>query len=98
MPNGNRQSEINEDSSMCNSFQSRGHCYDKKSERAGNSDSTQLGTATIPPYWADLVRASSKLHVYTERHIDTWQSLPEIIPENGDFTSEQTEVPMDSYE
>jgi hypothetical protein len=53
-----------------------------------------LRTATIPPYWADLVRASSKLHIYTERQIDTWQSLPEIIPENGDFTSEQTEVPM----
>ncbi len=53
-----------------------------------------LRTAIIPPYLADLVRASSKLHVYTERQIDTWQSLPEIIPENGDFTSEQTEVPM----
>jgi hypothetical protein len=53
-----------------------------------------LRTATIPPYWADLVRTSSKLHLYTERQIDTWQSPPEIIPENGDFTSEQTEVPM----
>ena len=77
MPNGNRQSEINEDSSMCNrlkvqSFQSRGHCYDKKSERVGNSASTQLRTAAIPPYWADLVRASSKLHVYTERQIYIW--------------------------
>jgi hypothetical protein len=56
-----------------------------------------LRTATIPPYWADLVRASSKLHVYTERQIDTWQSLPEILPENGDFTSEQTEVPMGTH-
>ena len=45
----------------------------------------------------DLVRASSKLHVYTERQIDTWQSLPEIILENGDFTSEQTEVPMGTH-
>jgi hypothetical protein len=52
-----------------------------------------LRTATIPSYWADLVRASSKLHVYTKRQVDTWQSLPELIPENGDFTSEQTEVP-----
>jgi hypothetical protein len=51
-----------------------------------------LHTATIPPYWADLVRASSKLHLYTKRQVDTWQSLPELIPENGDFTSEQTEV------
>jgi hypothetical protein len=28
-----------------------------------------------------------------QRQVDTWQSLPELIPENGDFTSEQTEVP-----
>jgi hypothetical protein len=52
-----------------------------------------LCTATIPPYWADLICASSKFHVYTKRQVDTWQSLPELIPENGDFTSEQTEVP-----
>jgi hypothetical protein len=52
-----------------------------------------LRTATIPPYWADLICASSKLHAYTERQVDTWQSLPELIPENGDFMSEQTEIP-----
>ncbi len=51
-----------------------------------------LRTATIPPYWEDLVCASSKLQVYTKRQVDTWQSLPELIPENGDLTSEQTEV------
>jgi hypothetical protein len=28
--------------SKCKSFQSRGHCYDKKSERVGNSASTQF--------------------------------------------------------
>ncbi len=52
-----------------------------------------LRTATIPPYWADLVCASSKLHIHTKKQVDTWQSLPELIPDNGDFTSEQTEVP-----
>jgi hypothetical protein len=52
-----------------------------------------LRTATIPPFWAELVSASSKLHIYTEQQIDTWQSLPELTPEDGDFTSEQTEVP-----
>ncbi len=52
-----------------------------------------LRTTTIPPFWAELVSASSKLHVYTEQQIDTWQSLPELMPEDGDFTSEQTEVP-----
>ncbi len=52
-----------------------------------------LRTATTPPYWEDLVCASSKLHVYTKGQVDTWQSLPKLILENGDFTSEQTEVP-----
>jgi hypothetical protein len=52
-----------------------------------------LRTATIPPFWAELVSASSKLQVYTEQQFDTWQSLPELTPEDGDFTSEQTEVP-----
>jgi hypothetical protein len=52
-----------------------------------------LRTATIPPFWAELVSASSKLHVYTKQQIDIWQSLPELTPEDGDFTSEQTEVP-----
>ncbi len=52
-----------------------------------------LRMATIPPFWAELVSASSKLHVYTERQVDTWQSLPELTPEDGDFTSEQTEIP-----
>ena len=28
-----------------------------------------------------------------ERQVSTWQSLPEISPENGDFTSEQTKIP-----
>jgi hypothetical protein len=52
-----------------------------------------LRTATIPPYRADLVHASSKVHVYTKRQVDTWQSPPELTPENDDFTNEQTEVP-----
>jgi hypothetical protein len=52
-----------------------------------------LCTATIPLFWAELVSASSKLHIYTKQQIDTWQSLPELTPEDGDFISEQTEVP-----
>jgi hypothetical protein len=52
-----------------------------------------LCTAIIPPYWADLVCASSKLDIHIEIQDDTWQSLPELIPENGDFTSEQTKIP-----
>jgi hypothetical protein len=33
-----------------------------------------LHTATVPPFWVDLVRASSKLQVYTKRQVNTWQS------------------------
>jgi hypothetical protein len=40
-----------------------------------------------------LFRASSKLHVYTEKQIDTWQSLPELTPEIGDFMSDHAVIP-----
>jgi hypothetical protein len=49
-----------------------------------------LRSSHVSPFWADLVRASTKLHVYTKRQIDTWQSLPELTPEFGEFTGEQT--------
>ncbi len=52
-----------------------------------------LRSSQVPPFWADLVYASTKLHVYTERQVDIWQSLPELNPEIGDLTSEQTEIP-----
>ncbi len=52
-----------------------------------------MRSSQVSPFWADLVCASTKLHVYTERQIDTWQSLPELTPEISDFTSEQTEIP-----
>jgi hypothetical protein len=52
-----------------------------------------LCSSQVPPFWADLVCASTKLHVYTKRQVDTWQSLPELTPEIGDFASEQTEIP-----
>ena len=40
-----------------------------------------------------MVRASSKLHLYTKRQVDTWQSLPELTPEIGDFTSDHAVIP-----
>ena len=52
-----------------------------------------LRTSQVPPFWAELVCASSKLHVYTERQVDTWQSLPELTPEIDDFTSDQAVIP-----
>jgi hypothetical protein len=34
-----------------------------------------------------------KIACYAKRQVDTWQSFPELTPEIGDFTSEQTEIP-----
>ncbi len=52
-----------------------------------------LRTSQVPPFWAQLVRTSSNLHVYTERQIDTWQSLPELTPEIGEFTNDHAVIP-----
>jgi hypothetical protein len=52
-----------------------------------------LGSSQVPPFWVDLVCASTKLHSYIKRQVEAWQSLPELTPEIGDFTSEQTEIP-----
>jgi hypothetical protein len=45
-----------------------------------------LRTATVPPHWAVLVNASATIELYTEKQIGTWQSLPELDVELGDFT------------
>ena len=50
-----------------------------------------LQTTTVPPHWAALVKASSHLEVLTEQQVGTWQSLPELIVDPGDFTSDTHE-------
>ena len=45
-----------------------------------------LCTATVPPHWAALVDASATIELYTKKQIGTWQSLPELDVELGDFT------------
>jgi hypothetical protein len=52
-----------------------------------------LRSSKVPPFWADLVPASTKLHIHNKRQVNTWQSLPELTREIGYFTSEQTEIP-----
>ncbi|MGL6008734.1 MAG: hypothetical protein ACRC1D_04685 [Culicoidibacterales bacterium] len=47
-----------------------------------------LRTTTVPPHWAALVEASSHIEVQTERQVGTWQSLPELNIDPGDFTSD----------
>ena len=51
---------------------------------------------TVPPHWADLARSSADVQLFTERQVTTWQSLPELDKEDGDFSSEQL-TPMNSF-
>jgi hypothetical protein len=51
-----------------------------------------LCTAAVPPHGAELVEASSHLEVYTVQQVGTWQSLPELDVDPGDFTSNTSEM------
>ncbi len=55
-----------------------------------------LHTATIPPHWYEVVRASSTIALYTERKIGTWQSLPELDVDLGDFALDNVNVDSES--
>ncbi len=44
---------------------------------------------TVPPHWAELVRSSAEVQLHTEWQMTTWQSLPELDKEDGDFSYEQ---------
>jgi len=45
-----------------------------------------LCTGTVPPHWADLVRSSATIQMYTEKQVGTWQSIPDLETEQGDFS------------
>jgi hypothetical protein len=45
---------------------------------------------TVPPHWAELVCSSAEIQLYTKHQASTWQSLPELDKEVGDFSCEQT--------
>jgi hypothetical protein len=47
-----------------------------------------LHTATVPPHWAALVQESSSVELYTEQEVQTWQLLPGLDVEPGDFSSD----------
>ena len=51
-----------------------------------------LCSAEVPPHWAKLVEASSHLEVHTEQQVDTWQSLPELNTDPGDFSSDSSQA------
>ena len=51
-----------------------------------------LRSVDVPPHWAKLVEASSHLEVQTERQVGTWQSLPELDIDSGDFSSDSSQA------
>jgi hypothetical protein len=51
-----------------------------------------LRTATVPPHWAELVRVSSTIALYTECKVGTWQSIPKLDVDPGDFTSDTANI------
>jgi len=50
-----------------------------------------LRKMTVPPHWAELVRSSADVQLYTEGQTTTWQSLPDLDKEPGDFLHEQVQ-------
>jgi hypothetical protein len=47
-----------------------------------------LQTATVPPHWAELVSSLIAIPIYTEKQVGTWQLIPDIEAEDGDFSSQ----------
>jgi hypothetical protein len=51
-----------------------------------------LCTATVPPHWAKLVCTSLTVALYTESKVGTWQSLPKLDVDLGDFALDTVNV------
>ncbi len=45
-----------------------------------------LCTDTVPPHWADLVHSSATIQMCTKKQVGTWQSIPNLEIEKGDFS------------
>jgi hypothetical protein len=48
-----------------------------------------LWKMTVPPHRAELVHSSAEIQLYTKHQATTWQSLPELDTEVGEFSYEQ---------
>jgi hypothetical protein len=42
----------------------------------------------VPPHWAELVRLLTNIPIYTEKQVGTWQLIPDIEAEDGDFSNQ----------
>ena len=40
----------------------------------------------VPPHWADLVHSSATIQMCTKKQVGTWQSIPNLEIEKGDFS------------
>jgi hypothetical protein len=49
---------------------------------------SNLRAATVPPHWAELVQSSAAIPVYTEKQVGTWQLIPDIETDDGDFSGQ----------
>lgn len=49
-------------------------------------------TVSVPPHWEKLVESSAQIELYTEKQVDTWQSLPELEKDPGDFSSDSSDA------
>jgi hypothetical protein len=47
-----------------------------------------LWMVTVPPHWAELFKSLAAIPVYTEKQVGTWQSIPDIKTDNGDFSGQ----------
>ncbi len=49
-----------------------------------------LRTATVPPHchWDELVSLLTAIPIYTEKQVGTWQLIPDIEAEDGDFSGQ----------
>jgi hypothetical protein len=42
----------------------------------------------VPPHWAELVDSLNDIPIYTEKQVETWQFIPDIEAEDGDFSGQ----------
>jgi hypothetical protein len=42
----------------------------------------------VPPHCAELVSLSTAIPIYIEKQVGTWQLIPDIEAEDGDFSSQ----------
>ncbi len=50
----------------------------------------------MPPHWVELVTSLAAIPIYTEKQVGTWQPIPDIQMDDGDFSGKQHLSPTTS--